>query len=216
MGVSRWGKVSTVPHDYERGPPQAPRHRSSPTACRVVRCGGIATWADLPAAPGAHRVSGAVRRPLDARMRGRGQTDCPPRLPRPQAVRRCRLDRRTDRTMRAAWPGNTAPGATRSTRRHISSPCWVITKNSEVILAFGVSALAHAVAAHRVCVNLSGTSSLSASNLSTSALPVRGYASRAGLKYRWKISPKKSYGCSLIAVPPRFQTEPPLCARSVS
>jgi hypothetical protein len=28
----------------------------------------------------------------------------------------------------------------------------------------------------------------------------------AGLKYRWKISPKKSYSCSLIALP-RFQTD---------
>src|SRR5580693_10631835 len=78
----------------------------------------IATRADPPAAPGAHRVSGAARRPSDARMRGRGRTGCPPRLPCPHAVRRCRPDRRTDRTMRAAWPGNTALGATRSTRRH--------------------------------------------------------------------------------------------------
>src|ERR1700751_5785417 len=76
-----------------------------------------------------------------------------------------------------------------------------MTKSSEVILAFGVSALAHAVAAHRVCANRSGTSSVSVSNLSTSAPPLRGYASMAGLKYRWKISPKKSYSCSLIAVP---------------
>src|SRR5208283_5426537 len=81
------------------------------------------------------------------------------------------------------------------------SPCWVITKSSEAILAFGVSASPHAIAAHRVCANLSGTSSVSVSNLSTSAPPIRGYASMAGLKYRWKISPKKSYSCSLIAPP---------------
>jgi hypothetical protein len=77
----------------------------------------------------------------------------------------------------------------------------VITKSSEVILPFGVSVLAHAIAARRVCANRSGTSSVSASNLSTSAAPVRGYVPMAGLKYRWKISPKKSYSCSLIAAP---------------
>src|SRR6202035_2666748 len=159
----------------------------------------IATRADSPAAPGAHRESGAARRPSDARMRGRGRAGCPPRLLRPYAVRRCRPDRRTDRTMRAAWPGNTAPGATRSTRRHTSVRVG-ITKSSEVILAFGVSALAHAVAAQRVCANLSGTSSVSVSNFPTTAPPIRGYASMAGLKYRWNISPKKSYSCSLIAL----------------
>src|ERR1700746_3570608 len=53
----------------------------------------------------------------------------------------------------------------------------------------------------RVCANLSGTSSVSVNNLSTSAPPIRGYASMAGLKYRWKISPKKWDSCSLIAVP---------------
>jgi hypothetical protein len=77
----------------------------------------------------------------------------------------------------------------------------VITKSSEAIVAFGVSALAHALAAQRVCANLSGTWSVSLSNLSTSAPPLCGYTSMAGLKYRWKISPKKSYSCSLIAAP---------------
>src|ERR1700722_11573439 len=100
----------------ERHAGKAPVNRVRPTHLGEE----IATRADSPAAPGAHRESGAARRPSDARMRGRGRAGCPPRLLRPYAVRRCRPDRRTDRTMRAAWPGNTAPGATRSTRRHTS------------------------------------------------------------------------------------------------
>jgi hypothetical protein len=38
----------------------------------------------------------------------------------------------------------------------------------------------------------------------------------AGLKYRWKISPKKSYSCSLIAAPQGFRRTPQLCAYTVS
>ena len=92
----------------EEEPPRKPRQE-------------IATRANPPAAPRARRVSGATRRPSDEPMRGHGRTHCPPRQPRPHAVRRCRSDPRTDRTTRAAWPGNTAPGATRSTRRHTSA-----------------------------------------------------------------------------------------------
>jgi hypothetical protein len=100
----------------ERRPPRMPRQQDRERrASQEDRGEEIATRADPPAAPGAHRVSGAARRPSNARMRGRGRTGCPPRLPCPHAVRRCRPDRRTDRTMRAAWPGNTAPGATRPT-----------------------------------------------------------------------------------------------------
>ena len=82
-----------------------------------------------------------------------------------------------------------------------------------VILAFGVSALPHAIAAPRVCANRSGTSSVSANNLSTSAPPIRGYAPMAGLKYRWKISPK-SRTVARSSRFPGFRRTPPLCARN--
>ncbi len=81
----------------------------------------VTTRADPPAAPGARRVSGAARRPSDEPMRGRGQTHCQPRQRRRHVARRCRSDRRTDRTNRAAWPSNTTRGATRSTWRHTSA-----------------------------------------------------------------------------------------------
>ena len=107
-----------------RGQESTCQERGEEGTCEEGRqegCGEeITTRADSPAAPGARRGSGAARRPSDEPSRGHGGTHCPPRQPRPHAVRQCRSDRQTDRITLAAWPGSTAPGATRSTRRHTS------------------------------------------------------------------------------------------------
>ena len=42
--------MSAVTHDYERGPPEAPRHRSSPTVRRLERCGAMASGEARPGA----------------------------------------------------------------------------------------------------------------------------------------------------------------------
>ena len=99
----------------------------------------VATRADPPAAQGARRVSGAARRPSDGRCEVTAEPAVHHNNIAVTRVRRCRSDRRTDRTTRAAWRGNTASGATRSTWLHTSVHACVITKSSEVVLAFGVS-----------------------------------------------------------------------------
>src|SRR3982074_2347584 len=90
-----------------------------------------------------------------------------------------------------------------------------MTKSSEAVLAFGVSTLHHAIAARRGSANRSETSSVSVSSLATSAPPICGYAPTAGPKYWWKISPKKSYRCSLIAAPQISELHPKCAPEAV-